>query len=112
MRSRPPMAPFTLPPFISRRSPSRLLGWGGQARTSGTEEAPMTIRVVDEAESRRLVDEALALESAREAFIASVGGGAVYPVVVAPVTEDGHRFTVKSGASGTSGVIQIGSHWP
>ena len=72
----------------------------------------MTIRVVDEAESRGLVDEALALESAREAFIASVGGGAVYPVVVAPVTEDGHRFTVKSGASGTSGVIKIGSYWP
>lgn len=72
----------------------------------------MTIRVVDEAVSRELVDEALALESAREAFIASVGDATVYPVVVAPVTERGHRFTVKSGASGTAAVIKIGSYWP
>lgn len=72
----------------------------------------MTIRVVDEAVSRELVDEALALESAREAFIASVGDATVYPVVVAPVTERGHRFTVKSGVSGTAAVIKIGSYWP
>lgn len=72
----------------------------------------MTIRVVDEAVSRELVDEALALESAREAFIASVGDATVYPVVVAPVTERGHRFTVKSGTSGTAAVIKIGSYWP
>ena len=72
----------------------------------------MTIRVVDEAVSRELVDEALALESAREAFLASVGDSTVYPVVVAPVTERGHRFTVKSGASGTAAVIKIGSYWP
>src|SRR5699024_12537000 len=98
MRSRPPMEPFTLPPFISRRSPSRLRGWGGQARTSGTEEAPMTIRVVDEAESRRLVDEALELESAREAFVASDGGGAGNPGVVPPVAEDGQRCTGKPEA--------------
>ncbi|SMY11900.1 ornithine cyclodeaminase family protein [Brevibacterium jeotgali] len=72
----------------------------------------MTIRVVDEAVSRELVDEALALESAREAFIAAVTDGTVYPVVVAPMTGIGHRFTVKSGSSGTSAVIKIGSYWP
>lgn len=72
----------------------------------------MAIRVVEEAVSKALVDEDLALESARSAFTASVTGGTVYPVVVAPVTGDGHRFTVKSGASGTEAVIKIGSYWP
>ena len=72
----------------------------------------MAIRVVDEAVSKALVDEDLALESARSAFTASVTVGTVYPVVVAPVTGDGHRFTVKSGASGTEAVIKIGSYWP
>ena len=72
----------------------------------------MAIRVVEEAVSKVLVDEDLALESARSAFTASVTGGTVYPVVVAPVTGDGHRFTVKSGASGTEAVIKIGSYWP
>jgi ornithine cyclodeaminase len=67
---------------------------------------------VEEAVSKALVDEDLALESARSAFTASVTGGTVYPVVVAPVTGDGHRFTVKSGASGTEAVIKIGSYWP
>ena len=72
----------------------------------------MTIRVVTEERSRSLVDEDLALASAREAFMASVSDGTVYPVVVAPVTDAGHRFTVKSGASGTAAVIKIGSYWP
>lgn len=72
----------------------------------------MAIRVVEEAVSKALVDEDLALESARSAFTASVTGGTVYPVVVAPVTGDGHRFTVKSGAAGTEAVIKIGSYWP
>lgn len=72
----------------------------------------MAIRVVEESVSSALVDEDLALESAREAFVASVSGGSVYPVVVAPVTGDGHRFTVKSGARDTTASIKIGSYWP
>lgn len=72
----------------------------------------MSVQVISEDVSQALVDEALALESAREAFIASVTDGTVYPVVVAPVTDKGHRFTVKSGASGTSAVIKVGSYWP
>jgi len=67
--------------------------------------------VVPEDESASLVDEALALEAARRAFLASVGAVA-FPSVIAHGSDPGNRFSVKSAASADVAGAKIGSYWP
>ncbi|MFI7000303.1 ornithine cyclodeaminase family protein [Nocardia sp. NPDC050175] len=66
--------------------------------------------LITESVSASLIDEELALQAAREAFLASTTGAA-FPVVIghrAPA----NRFTLKSGSAGDLVGVKIGSFWP
>lgn len=67
--------------------------------------------VVTEEESSSLVDEALALEAARSAFLASVSATS-FPSVIAHGSDPNNRFSVKSAASAHVAGAKIGSYWP
>ncbi|MGW6447395.1 ornithine cyclodeaminase family protein [Lentzea sp. NPDC055074] len=66
---------------------------------------------ISEAESARLVDDELALEAAREAFLAT-GTGTTFPVVIGHSSVPHNRFTLKSGSAGDLAGVKIGSFWP
>ncbi|SMC54438.1 ornithine cyclodeaminase family protein [Lentzea albidocapillata] len=66
---------------------------------------------VSEAESAALVDDDLALEAAREAFLAT-GTGSTFPVVIGHSSLPHTRFTLKSGSAGELTGVKIGSFWP
>ncbi|MDX3659235.1 ornithine cyclodeaminase family protein [Streptomyces sp. ID05-26A] len=66
---------------------------------------------ISEAESAALVDDELALEAAREAFLAT-GTGTTFPVVIGHSSVLHNRFTLKSGSAGDLAGVKIGSFWP
>lgn len=66
---------------------------------------------VSEAESAALVDDDLALEAAREAFLAT-RTGSTFPVVIGHASLPHTRFTLKSGSAGELAGVKIGSFWP
>lgn len=67
--------------------------------------------VVSEQESAALVDEALALEAAHTAFLAT-GSAASFPTVLGHGSEPSNRFSVKSAASAMAAGVKVGSYWP
>lgn len=67
--------------------------------------------VVSEDEAASLVDEELALDAARQAFLASVNAVS-FPPVIGHGSDPGNRFTIKAAASPTSAGVKIGSYWP
>lgn len=67
------------------------------------------MRYIGEAESAALVDEALALDAAREAFTEA---GRVFPVAIGYGARAGERFTLKSGSTADAVGVKIGSYWP
>ncbi|WP_405164389.1 ornithine cyclodeaminase family protein [Nocardia sp. NBC_01499] len=69
-------------------------------------DAPVLIL---ESESASLIDADLALQAAREAFLASTIGTA-FPVVIGHASAN--RFTLKSGSAGDLVGVKIGSYWP
>lgn len=66
---------------------------------------------ISEAESAALVDDELALQAAREAFLA-VTTGSTFPVVIGHSSVPHNRFTLKSGSAGDLAGVKIGSFWP
>jgi ornithine cyclodeaminase/alanine dehydrogenase-like protein (mu-crystallin family) len=68
--------------------------------------------LIEEALSSAVIDEKLAFTAARDAFLASSHGGSTYPVVVAHIDSQDHRFTVKSASIDRTAAIKIGSYWP
>ncbi|MEV6716658.1 ornithine cyclodeaminase family protein [Lentzea sp. NPDC051208] len=66
---------------------------------------------ISEAESAALVDDELALEAAREAFLAALTGS-TFPVVIGHSSAPNTRFTLKSGSAGGLAGVKIGSFWP
>ena len=69
------------------------------------------VRLLLEERSSELVNEELALEAARKAFLAAVTG-ATFPVVIGHSADPGTRFTLKSGAMRDAVGVKIGSYWP
>jgi ornithine cyclodeaminase len=67
--------------------------------------------VIAETDSAAMVDEDLALEAAREAFLAA-GTGTAFPVVIGHTADGRGRVTLKSGVSGDLVGVKIGSYWP
>jgi ornithine cyclodeaminase/alanine dehydrogenase-like protein (mu-crystallin family) len=67
--------------------------------------------IISEAASAALVDEALALEAARAAFLATAEGTS-FPVVIGHTGDQRGRVTLKSGAAGDLVGVKIGSFWP
>ncbi|MFB8275081.1 ornithine cyclodeaminase family protein [Nocardia colli] len=65
--------------------------------------------LITESESSSLIDEELALQAAREAFVASMTGTA-FPVVIG--YSSANRFTLKSGSAGELVGVKVGSYWP
>lgn len=65
--------------------------------------------VISESESAAMIDEDLALEAAKAAFLAT---GTVFPVVVGHTTDERNRITLKSGAAAGLIGVKIGSYWP
>lgn len=68
--------------------------------------------VVSEDESAALVDFDLALEAAREAFVAMASDGVVFPPVVGHGSDAANRFTVKAASGPTAAGLKVGSYWP
>ncbi|WP_439658756.1 ornithine cyclodeaminase family protein [Lentzea sp. HUAS TT2] len=66
---------------------------------------------ISEAESAALVNDELALQAAREAFLA-VTTGSTFPVVIGHSSLPHNRFTLKSGSAGDLAGVKIGSFWP
>lgn len=66
---------------------------------------------ISEAESAALVDDELALDAAKEAFLAT-RTGSTFPVVIGHASLPHTRFTLKSGSAGELAGVKIGSFWP
>ncbi|HUQ56051.1 ornithine cyclodeaminase family protein [Lentzea sp.] len=71
----------------------------------------MTPVFLNESESAALVDDALALTAAREAFLATATGS-TFPVVIGHSSSPHNRFTLKSGSAGDLVGVKVGSFWP
>lgn len=68
------------------------------------------VRMTHEPLSASIVDEQLAFDAAREAFLASPSGGSTYPVVAH--VDETHRFTVGSASIDRTVAVKIGGSWP
>ncbi|GLY54483.1 hypothetical protein [Lentzea sp. NBRC 102530] len=64
-----------------------------------------------EAETAALVDDNLAFDAAREAFLAAATGS-TFPVAIGSSSTPDTRFTLKSGSAGELVGVKIGSFWP
>ncbi|WP_433654594.1 ornithine cyclodeaminase family protein [Nocardia sp. CA-128927] len=70
-----------------------------------------TPALITESESAALIDEELAMQAARKAFLASTTGTA-FPVVIGHAGRPANRFTLKSGSAGDLVGVKVGSFWP
>ncbi|MDQ0905516.1 ornithine cyclodeaminase [Streptomyces canus] len=66
---------------------------------------------ITEERTAALVDEDLALEAARAAFAATVGGP-VFPALAVHGSDPRNRFSLKPSASATHAGVKIGTYWP
>lgn len=67
--------------------------------------------LMTEEESAAVVDEEMALASARSAFLAGIAGQ-TFPVVIARGAGQGEVFALKSGSTAELVGVKIGSYWP
>jgi ornithine cyclodeaminase len=68
--------------------------------------------VVSEEESAALVDFDLALDAAREAFVALASDGIVFPAVVGHGSDATNRFMVKAATGPAAAGLKVGTYWP
>ncbi|MDQ2585390.1 ornithine cyclodeaminase family protein [Saccharothrix yanglingensis] len=69
------------------------------------------MRFLSEAESAALIDEQLAYDAVRAAFLAAAGS-ASFPTVHGHGSDPANRFTVKSASSADLAGVKVGSYWP
>ncbi|WP_405728515.1 ornithine cyclodeaminase family protein [Streptomyces sp. NBC_01537] len=83
------------------------------AASSGSARPPTQrgLLHITEEQTAALVDEELALEAARAAFAATVGG-TVLPSLAVHGSDPRNRFTLKPSASATHAGVKIGTYWP
>ena len=71
------------------------------------------MRLITEQQSSALVSHQLAYVAAREALIAAASPEAlIFPAVIAQLSPDGRRFSVKSSATPDVAGLKVGSFWP
>jgi len=70
------------------------------------------MRFISETTSRRLVDQAMAMESTRRALIAAADGSSeLFRVVHGHAADAGNRFSIKSGSTENYTGLKVGSYW-
>jgi len=70
------------------------------------------MRFISETTSRRLVDQAMTMETTRQALIAAADGSSeLFRVVHGHAADAGNRFSIKSGSTKNHTGLKIGSYW-
>lgn len=78
----------------------------------GARKGGFMIKLMSEDESSALITREMALEAARDAFLAVVDDAVMFPAVIAHGSAPSNRFSIKSASTGDFAGLKVGSFWP